>query len=150
MELGPGIRPLLDAGTEAFRYELLDLNKDNVQRLTASGHCASLFRDRTPLHLEAGSVDLVVAVFVFQFHIATSQINEIVRVLSQTGLIVANVYRRSPRARKQLRDHFESCGCEVKIIERTDGVGHDHEYWLVGRDLGDSKCKAAIAVLENS
>jgi len=150
LELGPGNRPLFEAGTEAFLYELLDLNEENVHRLTAIGHCASLFKDRTALGLKAGSVDLVVAVFVFQFNIAASQIDEMLRVLSRTGLIVANVYRRSPPAREQLRHHFESRGCGVKIVQRAHGVEHNHEYWLIGRDLKDSKCRAAIAVLEDS
>jgi hypothetical protein len=150
VELGPGTRPLFKAGTEAFRYELLELNEDNVHRLTAIGYCASLFKDRTVLDLEAGSVDLVVAVFVLQFNIAASQIDEMLRVLSWTGLIVANVYRRSPPAREQLRHLFESRGCGVEIVQRAHGVGHDHEYWIISRDLGNSKRRAAIAVLERS
>ena len=150
LELGPGTHPLFEPGTEGFRYELLDLNEDNVRHLMRDGHHASVFKEGMPLHLEARSVDLVVAIFVFQFHIAQSQMDEMVRVLSQTGLIVANVYRRLPSARKQLRDHFENRGCEVKVIKRAHGVEHDHEYWVIGRELADLKCRAAIATLEKT
>ena len=150
LELGPGIKPLFEVGKESFRYELLDLNEGNVQRLTAIGHRAVLFKNQSSLDMESGSVDLVVAIFVFQFCIAASQIDELLRTLSRTGLMVANVYRRSPDARVELRRQFEGRGFDVRISRRAHGVEHNHEYWIIGRNLSDTRCDVVMAILEKN
>jgi hypothetical protein len=58
------------------------------------------------------------------------------------------VYRRSAAGRTQLREHFERQTCTVQIVPRDDGIGHNHEYWIIGNELGDQKCKAVLEQLK--
>jgi hypothetical protein len=149
LEIGPGARPLYDPRGEDFRYELADLDQGIVNRLVIEGYSAALFNNNVPLAQKANSVDLLFAIFVFQFAFNKFQVAEVVRVLGPTGLILANVYRRLPDSRRKLRNMFAKNGCEIEIVALDDGIGHDHEYWLIGPDLTNPRCAAAIDALKN-
>ena len=148
VELGPGVRPLFSRPPTMFRYELVEIDDAIVRQLVMDGYSASQIGEVASLNLPPNCVDLVVAVFVFQFNMSTSQINEILRVLAKSGIIVANVYRRSSKSREQLKEHFERRECRVKIIRCNCDIGHEHEYWVVGRDRSASCYVDAITVLE--
>ncbi len=134
LELGPGNSPLFSASSTNFQYKLADLDEEVVRNLTSNGYSATLFDDDSLLPTADSSIDVIVAIFVFQFSLSATQIDEIVRVLCSNGLLVANVYRRSESSRKCLRSEFEDRGCKISIVDDSSEIGHNHQYWVVGRE----------------
>ena len=106
LEVGPGSRPLYKAGELNGRYLLADTDATVVEELSRLGYEALCFGPDDVLAIAEASIDIAVAVFVFQFALSGSQVAELVRMLSPNGSIVANVYRRTARSRSLLRSAF--------------------------------------------
>ena len=150
LEIGPGLRPLFTPGEHDFAYELAELDPRIVGSLVSDGYSASLFNGQTQLKQLTGSVDLIVAVFVFQFPIQESQVEELVRVLSPEGLILANVFRRSQSSRETLQRSFARKGCKTAVSIPSDEIAYDHEYWILGRNLSNSGYLRIVGALESA
>ena len=147
LEVGPGNRPLFRVDDQTFDYELAELDEDIVCHLVNLGYSAYPFNGNAGLNIPDNSVDLILALFVFQFSFSSYQVDELTRVLGQSGLIVANMYRRSTESRAQLQVMFTENGFNLEIVTLDDGIGYGHEYWLIGRKLDSERCALTIESL---
>jgi hypothetical protein len=151
LEIGPGTHPIFAPTDTDFLYKLAELDSRSVRRLVDLGHSVEIFDSVTPLtHIPANSIEMIVALFVFHFPIGTLQAIEMRRVLKDEGIIIANVYRRSAEARENLRELFRTQGLQLEIVRRSDGVNYEHEYWILGKDLGSLRCSQALDLIRNT
>ena len=132
LELGPGKNPLFRNDHKRFKtYYQADLSHEVVNENKKNGFECFYFGKESDLLISASSIDLIVAIFVLQFHISSYQIKELNRVLKMTGTIIANVYRRQPESRSQLQSKFSRAGFNLKILPDRDKLCRNHEYWFV-------------------
>lgn len=130
-EIGAGARPLYDGHGEKFEYIALDadeaaMSKLSVRKERFHGHVDEL-------DIDSGSVDLAIAVFVFQFKLYSKQIEQISRILTPDGVLLANVYRRSEQSRVVLIAELRASGLHVDRVHDSAGLCRDHEYWVASR-----------------
>ena len=135
VEIGAGSRPLYDGKATSFMYLLLDADFESLSE--CGGEKAEFSGDSSSVDAADGSIDLILAVFVFQFEVYESQVKEVSRILSKEGVLLANVYRRTQKSRLQLIDVFRRNGLTVRVEADPQNLCRDHEYWIV------SKCEAA-------
>jgi len=132
LEIGAGANPILTAaesensGIQYFASDA-DPNMPRSQNLFSGMHAV--------LPHEDGYFDIAIAVFVLHFHFYRAQIEELARCLSPSGVLVANVYRRSPQSRGALQSAFEATGLAVRRLEDQSALCSRHEYWVVGKGL---------------
>jgi len=131
VEIGAGARPLYDGRGESFDYIALDADMEAMSKL--SSRKESFCARNGELDLPAASVDIVVAVFVFQFRIYDIQIKEISRILKRDGILLVNVYRRSEESRARLASDLESSGLHVQRVNDPQELCCDHEYWVASK-----------------
>jgi SAM-dependent methyltransferase len=79
------------------------------------------------------SRDVIVSAFVFHFRLSRLHISTMRRILTPTGIILANVYRRSPSSRRKLASRFEREGFKVSRVPDVARVCADHEFWCLTR-----------------
>ncbi len=79
------------------------------------------------------SVDAIVSIFVFHFHVAGAHVQAMASALRPTGFLLANVYRRDDASRAALRAEFERQG--LTVVSRDDPLAlcARHEYWAMSR-----------------
>lgn len=86
------------------------------------------------------SQDAIVSSFVFHFRISRYHMLTMRRALKPAGVLLANVYRRSPTSRRELASSFEQIGFNVHRIKDVAELCTDHEFWcLVRNDHPDSQ-----------
>ena len=149
LEVGPGKSPLYAVRNENFEYILAELDKTAVNYLSDHGYRAIAFDSKSTLSVESGSADLILGLFVFHFSFSQLQINELARAIANDGLLLINVYRRSKSSRKELENMFQRSGFSVKTMTLNDGVGYDHEYWFVSKNLNSKKNLLAFEELKS-
>ena len=151
LELGPGKSPLFQHQHQTFKaYYMADLNHEVVSENKRNGfECFHFGRD-TELAISDTSVDLIVAVFVFQFHISSYQISELKRVLKENGAIVANVYRRKIDSRSQLQKEFCHAGFCFWVLPDHEKLCRNHEYWCLYKDKSSRNVNDLIRLLETT
>lgn len=131
VEIGAGARPLFNGDTKVFEYLALDADLESMAQVSAR---KDKFCSQTSnTSIEDASVDLIVAVFVFQFRIYDSQLDEIARILAPEGLLLFNVYRRTEQSKRRLVADLERRGLSVARLSDPHNVCQDHEYWLAVR-----------------
>lgn len=137
VEIGAGSRPLFRAEDAAFEYVVLDADLDALA--ACDGSKAEFSNEIFKIDALDGSTDLILAVFVFQFEVYRSQIEEVARILSDDGALVVNIYRRSQESRRGLEALLQENGLIVKAMEDPEGLCRDHEYWIVSKvaETGD-------------
>jgi SAM-dependent methyltransferase len=94
--------------------------------------------DTLPVH----GFDLIVSVFVFHFHISPDQIGAMASALRPSGVLLANVYRRTEESRSILQGAFEAFGFVVSRRPDPHALCDHHEYWAAstgrsGEDLNE-------------
>lgn len=134
LEWGCGYHPMNEL-LGASGYSGTDIDPDviahNRRRYPeASWHEA----DRNLLGIESGTQDAIVSAFVFHFRLSRLHIYTMRRVLKPTGVVLANVYRRSPGSRRDLVNMFESAGLRVHREKDTHRLCVDHEFWCLTRN----------------
>jgi hypothetical protein len=89
--------------------------------------------------LPRANFDVIVSVFVFQFHIATAHVASMAAALRPAGFVLANVYRRDDASRSALRAEFERQEFAVVSLDDPMGLCTRHEYWAMsqGRSPAD-------------
>lgn len=136
LEIGAGLNPVF-AGTvtTGMHYVLSDADKEVVQTHSSTETECYIFSDAACiLPCREGHFEMVIAVFVLHFPFYKAQLVELHRTLNDTGVIVANVYRRSSSARTQLASDIESSGFKILIIKDTKDLCLNHEYWILGKN----------------
>ncbi len=77
------------------------------------------------------SQDAIVSAFVFHFRLTRLHIATMRRVLRPGGVVLANVYRRSPTSRRELVRQFERAGFTVHQRKDAEALCVDHEIWCM-------------------
>lgn len=145
LEIGSGSRPLLSTPPEHFLYVMSDADQSVVMSHSASkAQFCEFSSTNSKLPYGEEFFDMVIAVFVLQFKFYDAQISELYRCIAQEGVFVANVYRRSPAASKELCEQFESKGFKVFRILDPQSLCSAHEYWLVSKSQGQIQRIAAL------
>lgn len=112
--------------------------------------CPVYEADRELKGIGAGSREAIVSSFVFHFRVPRVHVATMRRALTPDGIVLANVYRRSARSRRQLVDEFEQAGFRVRRMKDPAELCVDHEFWCLtvadGPDSGrDVEALTAVA-----
>ncbi|GIF78328.1 hypothetical protein Asi02nite_78460 [Asanoa siamensis] len=90
-----------------------------------------------PVHLadrdlgDIAPADVIVSPFVFHFRIPRRHIATMRRVVGPAGFVLANVYRRSPRARRELENAFRDAGLLLERRRDPAQLCVEHEFWCL-------------------
>jgi hypothetical protein len=107
LEVGAGLHPVLTS-EEARDLGIVYITADSDSAVTSE---ADLFsRDASGLKYSDEYFDVSIALFVLHFAFSPPQIHEVYRCLSEEGVFLANIYRRSASSRDSLVDDFISAG----------------------------------------
>lgn len=135
LEIGAGLNPVFaTSATNGMHYVLSDADLEVVKSHSSSDTDCYIFSDTAcELPYQEEYFEMVIAVFVLHFPFYKVQLRELSRTLKPTGVIVANVYRRSSEARKQLASDIEDSGFKILRVQDTKDLCLDHEYWILGK-----------------
>jgi len=150
LEIGAGRNPVFSAGPpKGMRYVLSDADSEVIKHHEGScTPCYVFSEDLCDLPEGEGIFEVVLAVFVLHFPFHKSQLNELYKRLSSSGVIIANVYRRSPESRQELTLEMENSGFKVKKVKDANALCRDHEYWILGKeDTQMTICASTLAGL---
>lgn len=145
LEIGAGLNPLF-AGTTTMgmHYVLSDADQEVVKSHSNTDTECYIFSDAAcVLPHQEGHFEMVIAVFVLHFPFYKTQLIELYRTLNKTGVIIANVYRRSDNARIQLTSDIESSGFKILKVKDTKHLCLNHEYWILGKSEAQMKICAS-------
>jgi SAM-dependent methyltransferase len=136
LEWGCGYHPMRDLldGPDyaALDYATLDADPGVVAHTRAHLGGTEVYEaDRDLRDIEDHGYDAIVSSFVFHFRLSRLHISTMRRALTPNGIVLANVYRRSPRSRRELAAAFTRAGFRVQ--RATDGrqLCVDHEFWCL-------------------
>jgi hypothetical protein len=135
LEIGAGKNPVFTVNTApGMHYVLSDADEVVVKSHSNNDLDCYIFSDTVcTLPYEEGYFEMVIAVFVLHFPFYKVQLTELSRTLKTTGVIVANVYRRSTAAREKLASDIQDCGFKTLRIHDPSGLCLNHEYWIIGK-----------------
>jgi|tagenome__1003787_1003787.scaffolds.fasta_scaffold20984352_5 SAM-dependent methyltransferase len=150
LEVGPGFEPLFRTAPPGVQYWLADMSEEVLAANRNLGLASFLFTPDSGVPLPQESIDLVIAIFVLQFSLASEQILELARILRPDGVMIANVYRRPEQSRGMLLETFIEAGLQVMRIADRQNLCRGHEYWLIFRDPGSPALAKLQVLLEQS
>ncbi|AUA31671.1 class I SAM-dependent methyltransferase [Pseudomonas sp. SGAir0191] len=135
LEIGAGIHPVFSkAAPEAMRYVLSDADSEVVKHhVNLKTDCYLFSEKHCQVPLEDNNFEMVIAVFVLHFPFHKSQLVEIYKRLKNTGIVIANVYRRSSTSRELLINEMRCAGFKIKRVSDPKKLCAEHEYWILGK-----------------
>jgi ubiquinone/menaquinone biosynthesis C-methylase UbiE len=145
VEYGCGYRTIKEYLSSRIKYTGIDIDPSVISRNNQKNIPCVWINDKA-LNLESNSVDLVVSIFVFHFRITEHQILEVKRILTNDGIILANVYRLSDQSRYKLRDKFEKLNLKVIVLIKEQDFCKNNEYWCVYKKESSSIFQKLINV----
>lgn len=131
VEVGAGTNPIFSEA-EAERAGIFYVRSDADPMNAKSENVFSGTRGSLPYPSE--HFDLAMAIFVLHFKFYEVQIIELHRCLSQAGLFIANVYRRSSTSRSTLVEDFRRAGFSCLLMDDPHHLCHEHQYLLATKD----------------
>jgi SAM-dependent methyltransferase len=149
LEWGCGYHPMRELLPDV-RYAALDVDPAVVEwnrQEFANAGCDVFQADEDLPRIATASQHAIVSAFVFHFRLTRRHIATMHRVLTPDGFVLANVYRRTPRSRRDLRAEFERVGFRVSTAKDPAKLCLDHEFWVlsaVGNDDRDSSVLEAV------
>ncbi|MCK9779836.1 class I SAM-dependent methyltransferase [Pseudomonas syringae] len=137
LEIGAGSHPIFQSQPQnCTKYIISDADPEVIEKLRSFGNACQIFSSsECKLHFDDGHFELVMAVFVLHFPFYKNQLAELYRVMSPSGAMIANVYRRTMEAKNQLSSDIENAGFKIHKVHDYKKLCKDHEYWIVGKDL---------------
>ncbi|XFB05004.1 class I SAM-dependent methyltransferase [Azotobacter salinestris] len=135
LEIGAGTRPVLAEVPPYMDYVLSDADRavfSDTEGVGSNCHVFSGSEYKLP-HSDS-YFEMVVAVFVLQFPFYKEQIAELYRCLAPSGIVVANMYRRTELSRERLAGDFECAGFKLYKLPDIKSLCRGHEYWILGKD----------------
>ncbi|MEU4422701.1 class I SAM-dependent methyltransferase [Actinoplanes sp. NPDC024001] len=152
LEWGCGFHTMRDLFGEV-KYSGLDIDPAVVQFNRASaGESRFYLADQDLPDIPDGGFDAVVSAFVFHFRLSRLHIATMQRVLAPGGVLLANVYRRTARSRRELIAEFEQAGMRVLRAPDEAKLCADHEFWCVTHadSSGSERAEAVRAAMRVS
>jgi len=146
-EIGAGKLPLINTAPPGMIYILSDADPEAGEDISSDNNFCVFSSSDFRLGYGDSYFDVVVAVFVFQFHVYTKQIAELYRCIASNGVLIANVYRRPQDARLDLINDFKAAGFFVSVLSDPEKLCKIHEYWIIGKS--EEKNTAAINLIES-
>lgn len=148
LEIGAGRNPVFeDDALEGMHYVLSDADREVVTAHSIlDTECYTFSEKECDLPIKEDYFEMVIAVFVLHFPFHKIQLFELYRRLKHSGVIIANVYRRSPEARLKLTLEMEESGFKILKIQDAKDLCRDHEYWILGKS--DAKMASCAIALE--
>jgi SAM-dependent methyltransferase len=136
LEIGAGRNPIFAPNEhKPDCYILADADSEVVTyHANLSIDCYEFSQNICELPYFDDFFEMVIAVFVLHFPFAINQLLEINRRLKVSGVIIANVYRRSSESREKLTQNMMDVGFKIIKIQDTDNLCRDHEYWILGKE----------------
>jgi hypothetical protein len=133
-EIGAGKLPLISTAPPEMIYVLSDADPQAGEDIPNEDNFCIFSSSEYKLNYSDNYFDVVVAIFVFQFHVYPKQIAELHRCIASNGILIANVYRRPQSARLELINEFEAAGFFVSILSDPEELCKTHEYWIIGKN----------------
>ncbi|MDY0834334.1 hypothetical protein [Pseudomonas sp. SED1] len=148
LEIGAGRNPVFEDEEPAeMHYVLSDADSEVVAfHLESKSECYAFSGETCNLPLKKDYFEMVIAVFVLHFPFHKEQLTELHKRLSSSGVIIANVYRRSDEAREKLTSEIIETGFKIKKIIDSAKLCRDHEYWILGKS--DAQLENCAITLE--
>jgi hypothetical protein len=137
LEIGAGRNPVFKMGDSSTpdRYILADADPEVIDHYkNLSRECYNFSHDFCELPDLDNFFEMAIAVFVLHFPFYESQLLEIKKRLKPSGIVVANVYRRSNASREILTQGIEKLGFEIIKIQDPKNLCKNHEYWIFGEE----------------
>lgn len=147
LELGPSVNPLISQPSQPNNCFLADFSKEAIVSLKKQNLICEHFGVNDKLRFSNNSIDLIFSIFVLQFNVSVNQIGELNRVLSDDGLVIANVYKRSSNSKEKLLKRFELQGFKCVLVRDSYNLCEKHEYWFLYKGKMTSKLPLLIDVL---
>lgn len=147
LEIGAGRHPLFTISPAGVEYVLADADADVRKGLNNEANFKEFSESLPKLNYQDGYFHLIIAIFVMQFPFCDLQIYELSRCLSDDGVCIVNVYRRSPEARTKLIDVLIRTGLIVKVLPDPQNLCRSHEYWIIAKNL--KKAEQGIFLLSS-
>lgn len=127
----------------------IDIDSEVVDAQRSNG-IACYEPDDSALDQYVGSIDVVVAAFVFHFRQYPRDIGLIRHLLHpDTGFVVANVYRRSEESRVDLIQGFEGQGFRVERRSDPLNLCRNHEIWAASPRLSRTELTEHLKSIED-
>jgi SAM-dependent methyltransferase len=142
----------MDGLLAGLEYVGVDIDPAVVQVARSESGGANFYvADRELQQLADDRCDAIVSAFVFHFRLPRLHLDTMRRILAPGGIILANVYRRTPRSRRELMAEFNRVGLRVVHMPDEADLCADQEFWCLthtgSADLGRSET-ALLAVHE--
>lgn len=118
LEIGPGKFPIsVDTG----EYHAVDIDEEVIDYLGSKGISASTWEVLTKSH--TSNFDLIVACFVFHFHVDEASIEFMAKHLAPRGAIVFNVVSKEPLIRTNVFEKFSKYGLSGFAVDLRKRFG---------------------------
>jgi hypothetical protein len=136
LEVGAGRNPIFGNGDRKPDYYILaDADSEVVAyHANRSNDCYEFSNEICALPQFEDFFEMAIAVFVLHFPFHSNQILELSKRLKNSGVIVANIYRRSFTSREQLTFDILNVGLKILKVQDVDNLCRDHEYWILGKE----------------
>ncbi|PMV24995.1 MULTISPECIES: hypothetical protein [unclassified Pseudomonas] len=146
LEIGAGRNPVFeDEPPTKMHYVLSDADNEVVVfHSENNSECYAFSGEICNLPSREDYFEMVIAVFVLHFPFHKNQLVELYKRLSSSGVIIANVYRRSTEARESLISEITETGFKIKKIVDSAKLCRDHEYWILGKSYAQLENCAII------
>jgi len=136
LEIGAGRSPTLTPGKESasIDYVLSDMDPECVEHNSNLGRTSIHFSYRSKISYSDDYFKLIIAAFVFHFHVTDHQIKEISRCLSEDGAVIFNLYNRQEKTRRELLASFREAGLLIIRLPDQSGICRANEYWIAAKN----------------
>ncbi|MNR33546.1 hypothetical protein D3C85_1512280 [compost metagenome] len=104
-----------------------------THHVNSSTECYVFSETACGLPLDENYFEMVMAVFVLHFPFYKTQLDELHKRLKVSGVVIANVYRRSANSRERLIADMECSGFKVLKVQDANNLCVEHEYWILGK-----------------
>jgi SAM-dependent methyltransferase len=134
LEWGCGYHPMRGL-IDATGYIGVDIDPSVIDYNRGRHPAESWYRaDADLVRIADESQDAIVSPFVFHFRLSRHHMMTMRRTLKPAGIVLGNVYRRSPSSRRELVASFKRVGLRVHREKDAAGLCTDHEFWCLVRD----------------
>lgn len=149
LEIGPSHSPLISKPSNDIKeVHLAELDVNAIKDLESKNIPCNFFGLDSALQIENNHIDLIFAMFVFQFNVSEKQCQECFRIMKVDGVLIINIYKRSEESKAHLKHVLSSCGFHCISIADNESLCDHHEYWLLYKN-DSNKLNELIALLNN-
>lgn len=145
LDYGCGFDPIVNHCHYSGNFHALDFDKNVIDILYNEFNIKSV-EDTSSFSDEF--FDLIISIFVFHFNISEKNIKEFHRILTNNGLLIANIYRSDKPYISRLKMSFIENSFNIKEISIPQK--DDHKIWVIYKDYINNEMLINISkYLEN-